>query len=79
MGMEKLEYVIEDRTIAEVLGVQNFTNEESAVLELVKNAFDAQASKVSITISNDMMIVEDDGQGMDRHKILECLDACWEK
>ena len=68
--MEKLEYVIEDRTIAEVLGVQNFTNEESAVLELVKNAFDAQASKVSITISNDMMIVEDDGQGMDRHKIL---------
>ena len=34
--MKRLEYVIEDRTIAEVLGVQNFTNEESAVLELVK-------------------------------------------
>lgn len=70
IGMEKLEYVIEDRTIAEVLGVQNFTNEESAVLELVKNAFDAQAKEVSITISKDTMIVEDDGQGMDREKIL---------
>lgn len=32
--MKKIEYVIEDRTIAEVLGVQNFTDEESAVLEL---------------------------------------------
>ena len=43
--MEHLEYVIEDHTIAEVLGVQNFKNEESAVLELVKNSFDAQAKK----------------------------------
>lgn len=28
--MEKLEYIIEDSTIAEALGVQNFSNEESA-------------------------------------------------
>lgn len=28
--MENLKYVIEDGTIVEVLGVQNFTNEESA-------------------------------------------------
>ena len=28
--MEKLKYIIEDSTIAEVLGVQNFTNEECA-------------------------------------------------
>ena len=41
--MEKLKYIIEDSTIAEVLGVQNFTNEESAILELVKNAYDAQS------------------------------------
>ena len=31
--METLKYIIEDSTIAEVLGVQNFTNEESAILE----------------------------------------------
>ncbi len=28
--MENLKYVIEDGTIVKVLGVQNFTNEESA-------------------------------------------------
>lgn len=69
--MEQLEYIIEDSTIAEVLGVQNFTNEESAVLELVKNAYDAQAKKVMITIADDSMVIDDDGIGMDRQKILE--------
>lgn len=59
--MEKLEYIIEDSTIAEILGVQNFTNEASAVLELVKNAFDAQADEVTITINDEEMIVEDTG------------------
>lgn len=70
MEQERLEYVIEDSTIAQVLGVQNFTNEESAVLELVKNAYDAEAQKVIIAILKDKIIVEDDGVGMDRSKIL---------
>ena len=48
--MEKLKYIIEDSTIAEVLGVQNFTNEESAILELVKNAYDAQALDVILSL-----------------------------
>lgn len=69
--MEKLEYIIEDSTIAEVLGVQNFSNEESAVLELIKNAYDAQALEVNISISRNQIIVEDNGIGMDRSKILE--------
>lgn len=34
--MERLKYIVEDSTIAELLGVQNFTNKESAILELVK-------------------------------------------
>lgn len=34
--MEKLKYVIEDSTIAELLGVQNFSTDEAAILELVK-------------------------------------------
>ncbi|MCC8106985.1 MAG: ATP-binding protein [Clostridiales bacterium] len=68
--MEKLEYVIEDSTIAEVLGVQNFSNEESAVLELVKNSYDAQSSDVLLTILKDRIVVEDHGIGMDREKII---------
>ena len=69
--MERLKYIIEDSTIAEVLGVQNFTNEESAVLELVKNAYDAQALDVIIIISKAKIIIEDNGMGMNRQKILE--------
>lgn len=69
--MERLKYIIEDSTIAEVLGVQNFTNEESAVLELVKNAYDAQALDVIIIISKAQIIIEDNGMGMNRQKILE--------
>ena len=57
--MEKLKYIIEDSTIAEVLGVQNFTNEESAILELVKNAYDAQSLDVVIIISKTQIIIED--------------------
>ncbi len=69
--MERLKYIIEDSTIAEVLGVQIFTNEESAVLELVKNAYDAQALDVIIIISKAQIIIEDNGMGMNRQKILE--------
>ena len=68
--MEKLKYIIEDSTIAEVLGVQNFTNEESAILELVKNAYDAQSLDVVIIISKSQIIIEDNGIGMNRQKIL---------
>ena len=69
--MERLEYIIEDSTIAEVLGVQNFSNEGSAVLELIKNAYDAQSPNVIVTISNTQIIVEDNGIGMNRQKIIE--------
>ena len=69
--MERLEYIIEDSTIAQVLGVQNFSNEESAVLELVKNAYDAQAPDVIVTISRTQIIIEDNGVGMNRQKIIE--------
>ena len=50
--MEQLQYVIEDSTIAELLGVQNFTNDESAVLELVKNAYDAKASSIELSTTS---------------------------
>lgn len=70
-NMEILKYSIEDSTIAELLGVQNFTNKESAVLELVKNAFDAKASKLNIIISrkNNSLIFRDNGEGMNKNDI----------
>lgn len=67
--MERLKYIVEDSTIAELLGVQNFTNEESAILELVKNAYDAQAKKVTVSFENDMLYICDTGIGMDKETI----------
>lgn len=63
--MEKLQYVIEDKTIAELLGVQNFSTDESAVLELVKNAYDAGATFVKIVFDGSLLTIIDDGIGMD--------------
>lgn len=67
--MEKLKYVIEDSTIAELLGVQNFTNAESAVLELVKNAYDAEVLNLTIKFNENQLIIEDDGIGMSAEDI----------
>lgn len=62
--MEQLKYVIEDSTIAELLGVQNFTNDESAILELVKNAYDAKALSVFLEFTKKTLTITDTGEGM---------------
>ncbi len=67
--MEKLQYVIEDKTISELLGKQNFSTDESAILELVKNAYDASASFVKLIFENDILTVIDDGTGMNINDI----------
>jgi histidine kinase len=67
--MEELKYIIEDSTIAELLGVQNFTNAESAILELVKNAYDAEVLNLTIKFNENQLIIEDDGIGMSAEDI----------
>lgn len=67
--MEKLKYIIEDSTIAEILGVQNFTNDESAILELVKNAYDARATSLTLDFEGSQLIITDKGIGMDVNDI----------
>ena len=70
---EELSYIVEDRVLAEVLGRQNFSNKESAVLELVKNAYDAGADNLSIVFKNTAcgvtLTITDDGTGMDESDI----------
>ena len=53
--VESLSYVVEDSTLAELLGKQNFSTDESAILELVKNAFDAGAQTLKIIFSNNLL------------------------
>lgn len=67
--MEILEYKVDDKTIAELLGVQNFTTKESAVLELVKNAYDAGSKNLEISVLENVLIIEDDGIGMNENDI----------
>lgn len=69
--MEELKYIIEDSTIAELLGVQNFTTDEAAILELVKNAYDAKALKIILKFTDDQLEIIDDGVGMDSNDIKE--------
>ena len=68
--MEDLKYVIEDSAIIELLGIQSFTNKESAILELVKNSFDARATELSIKISPSSIVIIDNGIGMDKQAFL---------
>lgn len=67
--METLKYVIEDSTIAELLGVQNFSTDESAVLELIKNSYDANAMNVTLEFFEDTLEIIDDGDGMNSDDI----------
>ncbi|MBO5143758.1 MAG: sensor histidine kinase [Clostridia bacterium] len=67
--MDSLKYIVEDSTIAYLLGVNNFTNAESAILELIKNAYDANALNVNVKFSEGSIIISDDGLGMDSEDI----------
>lgn len=67
--MEELKYVIEDSTIAELLGVQNFSTDESAILELVKNAYDSNALNLKIIFMKDGLRIFDNGIGMSEEDI----------
>lgn len=67
--MEKLSYSINDETIVELFGLQSFTNANSALLELVKNSFDAGSLYLKIIFSEDSLILKDNGSGMNQEDI----------
>ena len=61
---EVLKFTIEDKEIAQLFGRQNFSSEQSAILEIIKNSYDAGAFNVSITIKKNYLEIADDGKGM---------------
>lgn len=72
---DKLNYIVEDNIIAEVLGRNNFSTKESAILELIKNAYDAGASNLDLIFKKSentgrlMLEIIDDGSGMNENDI----------
>lgn len=72
MNKEQLHYKVADKVIAELLGRQNFSAKESAVLEVVKNAYDAGANRLEIYFLNNSpssILFIDDGVGMNKFEI----------
>ena len=67
--MEELQYIVDDSTIVELLGIQNFTSAESAILELVKNAYDAKALTLYLNFTDSELEIIDDGFGMNESDI----------
>lgn len=47
-----------------IIGKDLIVNDEVAIFELVKNAYDAHATRVDITFAKDKIIIQDNGKGM---------------
>ena len=48
-----------------IIGKDLIVNDEVAIFELVKNSYDAYATRVDIIFDNDKIIIRDNGKGMD--------------
>ncbi len=70
--MSEISFNVSART-ARLIGQENFTSSEGAVIELVKNSYDADASIsiVLIDVFNDCIYVIDNGDGMTSEIIKE--------
>ena len=67
--MDKLQFRV-SAELKNILGRDLITSDNIAVLELVKNSYDAHATKVEITFGNDSIIIADNGKGMSRNDII---------
>lgn len=53
-----------------ILGRDLITSPDIAILELVKNSYDAHASKVEITFDDDYLLIADNGKGMSKDDLV---------
>lgn len=54
-----------------ILGRDLITSPDIAILELVKNSYDAHASKVEITFNEDYLSIADNGKGMSKRDLID--------
>jgi len=52
-----------DLRLLQELGERLISRDEIAIVELVKNSYDADAESVSVYINDNQTIIEDDGEG----------------
>lgn len=58
-------------SVKKIVGRELITDKNVAIFELVKNSYDAMAKNVKVCISNNDIIIEDDGTGMSKDDLLE--------
>ena len=61
--MDKKKFRISS-ALKDLIGKDLITNDNVAIFELVKNSYDAYATKVEITFNKDSIIIADNGKGM---------------
>ena len=61
--MDQLQFKISS-ALKDLVGKDLITSDNVAIFELVKNSYDAYASKVDITFADDKIIIADNGKGM---------------
>ena len=61
--MDQLQFKISS-ALKDLVGKDLITSDNVAIFELVKNSYDAYASKVEITFADDKIIIADNGKGM---------------
>lgn len=61
--MDQLQFKISS-ALKDLVGKDLITSDNVAIFELVKNSYDAYASKVDITFEEDKIIIADNGKGM---------------
>lgn len=52
------------------LGRELVGRQETALIELVKNSYDADAQNVTVTLERHALVIEDDGSGMTREELI---------
>ncbi len=67
--MDKLQFRV-SAELKNILGRDLITSDNIAVLELVKNSYDAHATKVEISFSDDCIVIADNGKGMSKDDII---------
>lgn len=61
--MDQLQFRISS-ALKDLVGKDLITSDNVAIFELVKNSYDAYASKVDITFADDKIVIADNGKGM---------------
>ena len=63
-------YFTADAALIDRIGRELVGKQETGLLELVKNSYDADATAVKVTFEQDNLTIEDNGTGMNRQELI---------